>query len=214
MAEAPAIISVYGGTRVLVYAVGAGSSGIPSDWAATVGRPGLAFMSVPSIAVAERLCGRVRSTKRAGDLVVVSVHWGPNWGYDVEPREIEFAQALIDRGGADLVHGHSSHHPKAIEVYRGKLILWGCGDFINDYEGISGHESFRSHLGVMYLPTIDGRSGALESLELVVMRRERFRLKLAGANDTLWLCAVLDRESRRFGVSVGVEAESRLRVRW
>lgn len=39
--------------------------------------------------------------------------------------------------GVDVVHGHSSHHAKGAEVYRGKLILYGAGDLISDYEGIS-----------------------------------------------------------------------------
>jgi poly-gamma-glutamate synthesis protein (capsule biosynthesis protein) len=37
----------------------------------------------------------------------------------------------------DVVHGHSSHHCKGAEVYRGRLVLYGCGDLISDYEGIS-----------------------------------------------------------------------------
>ena len=51
------------------------------------------------------------------------------------PSQIRFAHRLID-AGVDVVHGHSSHHPRPIEVYRGKLILYGCGDTIDDYEGI------------------------------------------------------------------------------
>jgi poly-gamma-glutamate capsule biosynthesis protein CapA/YwtB (metallophosphatase superfamily) len=31
----------------------------------------------------------------------------------------------------------------AIEGYRDRLILYGCGDFLNDYEGIKGYEEFR-----------------------------------------------------------------------
>jgi Bacterial capsule synthesis protein PGA_cap len=36
--------------------------------------------------------------------------------------QVRFAHRLID-GGVDVIHGHSSHHPRPIEVYRGKLIL-------------------------------------------------------------------------------------------
>jgi poly-gamma-glutamate capsule biosynthesis protein CapA/YwtB (metallophosphatase superfamily) len=39
--------------------------------------------------------------------------------------------------GVSIVHGHSSHHAKAIEVHDGRLILYGY-DFLNDYEGIAG----------------------------------------------------------------------------
>lgn len=31
----------------------------------------------------------------------------------------------------DVVHGHSSHHTKGAEVYRGRLVLYGCGDLIS-----------------------------------------------------------------------------------
>jgi poly-gamma-glutamate capsule biosynthesis protein CapA/YwtB (metallophosphatase superfamily) len=63
--------------------------------------------------------------------VVVSVHWGSNWGYGVGPDQVRFAHRLI--GGVDLIHGHSSHHPRPVEVFGGKLVLYGCGDCINDY---------------------------------------------------------------------------------
>jgi len=213
-AEAPAIVPQREGRRLLVYALGTADSGIANDWAATAERPGLAWLARPSIEQAEKLGARVRLMKHAGDLVVVSVHWGANWGYEIDRSEVAFAHALIDAGNVDLLHGHSSHHPKAIEVYRGKLVLWGCGDFINDYEGIGGHERFRPDLGVMYLPTIDNSSGDLAELELVITRREKFQVRLARAPDTRWLRSVLNRESARFGVTAKVSAESRLTLQW
>jgi poly-gamma-glutamate capsule biosynthesis protein CapA/YwtB (metallophosphatase superfamily) len=39
--------------------------------------------------------------------------------------------------------------------------LYGCGDFLNDYEGISGYEVFRSDLRLMYLPAMDPLRGKL-----------------------------------------------------
>ena len=47
-----------------------------------------------------------------------------------------------------------AHHVKGIEVYRQKLILYGCGDFIDDYEGIRGYEQFRDDLVLMYFPVV------------------------------------------------------------
>jgi poly-gamma-glutamate capsule biosynthesis protein CapA/YwtB (metallophosphatase superfamily) len=63
--------------------------------------------------------------------VVASVHWGPNWGYQIAESQRRFARGLID-AGVDLVHGHSSHHPIGMELYRDPLICYGCGDFVND----------------------------------------------------------------------------------
>jgi len=82
----------------------------------------------------------LRKVKQAGDLLLVSIHRGGNWGYEVPKAHKSFAHRLIDEARMDVVHGHWSHHVRPIEVHRGKLILYGCGDFINDYEGIGGRK--------------------------------------------------------------------------
>ena len=38
-----------------------------------------------------------------------------------------------------MVHGHSSHHAKGAELYQGKLIIYGAGDLISDYEASVKH---------------------------------------------------------------------------
>jgi len=101
-------------------------------------RPGVSFLSSLSGADVEALTARAEAARQDGDLVAVSIHWGANWGYEVTPDQARFARRLID-GGISLVYGHSCHHPCPVEVYGGRLILYGCGDCIDDYEGISGH---------------------------------------------------------------------------
>ncbi len=142
-------------------------------------------------------------------MVVVSVHWGSNWGYEVRHRQVEFAHALVD-AGVDLVHGHSSHHPRPIEIYRDRLILYGCGDFINDYEGITGHEAYHDDLRPIYLASVVADTGGLVQLRMVPMRARRFRLEHASAEDARWLQHTLDRVSRPFGARVEVDAEGDL----
>ena len=58
----------------------------------------------------------MKEVKRTGDVAVASLHWGGNWGYQVTQSQREFAHWLIDDAGIDMVHGHSSHHVKGIEV--------------------------------------------------------------------------------------------------
>ncbi|MGQ0560599.1 MAG: CapA family protein, partial [Gemmatimonadota bacterium] len=132
-------------------ACGAGDSGIPPDWAATANRPGVHRVMDFSDRTVDDFARLVAATKRARDVAIASIHWGGNWGFEIPPEHRRFAHALIDRAGIDLVHGHSSHHPKAIEIYRQRAILYGCGDFIDDYEGIKGYEEFRDDLVVMYI---------------------------------------------------------------
>ena len=138
-ARRPAAVPVPGGGRVVIFSCGTASSGIPPGWAAAPGRPGVDLLPDLSDATADDVIGRARAAKRPGDVVVVSVHWGSNWGYAVAPDQVRFAHRLIG-GGVDLIHGHSSHHPGPVEVFGGKLVLYGCGDCINDNEGITGHE--------------------------------------------------------------------------
>lgn len=66
------------------------------------------------------------------DLLIVSAHWGGNWGAEVPPSHRAFAHALVD-AGADVVFGHSPHIVRGVEVYRGRPILYSAGDFVDDY---------------------------------------------------------------------------------
>jgi poly-gamma-glutamate synthesis protein (capsule biosynthesis protein) len=213
-AEAPAVLSVPGGGRVLVFAFGHGSSGIPADWAAGQGISGVNRLADLSERTAAQVAERIQSEKKPGDLVVASIHWGGNWGYGIPAEQRRFAHRLIDLGCVDVLHGHSSHHVKAVEVYRDRLILFGCGDFLNDYEGITGHEEYRGDLALMYFPTLDPVTGRLQRLVMTPTRTERFRVTRAGNRDASWLRDALDREGGRFGTSATIRADDRLILRW
>ncbi|MER6026155.1 CapA family protein [Streptomyces sp. NPDC001851] len=206
---APVAVPVGPGRRILVLALGALSSGIPPDWAATPDRPGVAYVRELSSSAAEAAVQRVRRSKRPGDIAVVSVHWGSNWGYLVPRDQTRFARALVD-GGVDIVHGHSSHHPRPVEVYRGRLILYGCGDFIDDYEGISGYEEYRDDLRLGYLVSVDAATGRTTGLRMFPLQARRMRLEPAADEDRAWLRATLDRISR--GVRIGGEADGMLGI--
>ena len=132
-------------------------------------------------------------------------------GHAVAPGEIGFAHRLID-AGVDIVHGHSSHHPRPIEIYRGKPILYGCGDVINDYEGIGGHEWFRCDLSLLYLTSTDPVSGELVSPQMIPLRVRRMRLERASQADVEWLRATLEHTSRRFGIRVAARSDDLLEV--
>ncbi len=109
----------------------------------------------------EQIKQTIAATKKEGDIVIFSIHWGPNWGYDVPEAHRRFAHALIEKAGVDVIFGHSSHHLVGLEVYKNKLIIYGAGDFINDYEGIGGHEKYRGELSLMYFPELDPVTGNL-----------------------------------------------------
>ncbi len=213
-ARAPAELPLGDGARLLVFAAATGDSGVPDAWAADDRRPGIWRLSDLSDATVSSIAAEVARHRQPLDRVVMSLHWGDNWGYDLAPGQRTFAPALIDQAGVDLVHGHSSHHPRTLEVHNGRLVLYGCGDFLNDYEGIRGHEAFRGELGAMYFPQLDATSGALLGIELVPTRVQRFRINRVGDEDRRWLLAMLQREYGRFGARVSPLPGGGFAVSW
>ncbi|MCS6877180.1 MAG: CapA family protein [Geminicoccaceae bacterium] len=210
-AEAPAVLSLPGGGRLLLFAFGHGSAGVPADWAAGPGRPGVARLADLSAATLEVLATRIAKARRAGDRVVVSLHWGSNWGYGVPESHRRFARELIARASVDVVFGHSSHHPRPLEIFRERPILFGAGDVLNDYEGIGGYEEFRPELVLVYLVSLSRIDGRLVRFEALPFRIRRFRLERAQEDQARWLAHTLDRESRPFGARVRL-LDGRLRI--
>lgn len=148
-AQAPAVIHLAqnkdtGTTaRVLVWSIGHSSAGVPSTWQAKPDKPGVFYTNLAPDDV-QKMKDLVAQHKRPGDIILCSCHWGSNWGYQIPDQQKSFAHELIDKCDIDIVHGHSSHHVKAAEVYKDKLIIYGCGDLISDYEGITVRGSIDS----------------------------------------------------------------------
>ncbi len=198
---------------MLVFGFGYVDSGIPKAWAASDDHGGVNLLAGKATDAA-RVCSLVKAWRRPGDVVVVPIHWGANWGYRVPAAHRELARAMIDGAGVDVVHGHSSHHPRGIEVHRGKLILYGCGDFINDYEGIQGHEEYRGELRLAYSVSVRPEDGTLERLELTPFEMRRFRLHRASKQDARWLRDMLVREGKALGTTAELTSDQTIALRW
>jgi poly-gamma-glutamate capsule biosynthesis protein CapA/YwtB (metallophosphatase superfamily) len=209
-ARGPAILEISHKGRLIVFSFACVTSGTPRSWAATPTAAGVNLLASLCEQAVTEFAQQVFQTRERGDIVVASIHWGPNWGYAVAESERWFAHELIERAGVSVVYGHSSHHPKAIELYHNRLILYGCGDFLNDYEGINGYEEFRGDLALMYLVDVDPTSGEVCALELVPFQVRRFQLVRALYDDVDWLRHTLDRESRKLGTCIRQKADGRL----
>ena len=201
-AETPAIMEVKEKGRAIAFSFGVTTSGIPTSWAAGKDKPGVNLLPDLSEGTVQYIQKQVERVKRSGDVVIASIHWGDNWDYEISSQQIKFAHQLIDRAGVDLIHGHSSHHVKGIEIYRDRPIIYGCGDFIDDYEGIDGYETFRDDLGLMYFVTLDSDTGKLVNLQMIPTQIKCFKVQLASTVGILWLREILNREEKRFGTSV------------
>lgn len=212
-ASRPAVFNLPGKGRVLVFAFGFTNSGIPRNWIAGK-NPGVNYLPDYSLQTVKLVQRIVNEYKQEGDVILASVHWGGNWGYELDPDQVEFAHALIDKAGIDVIHGHSSHHVKGIEVYNNRLILYGCGDFLNDYEGISGHEAFRDELGLMYFVHMEQLSGKLLGVALMPTRIKNFRIQKTTRSEFDWILNTLNREGHKYGTQVSDEKGNYLILKW
>jgi poly-gamma-glutamate synthesis protein (capsule biosynthesis protein) len=213
-AEKPAVLDVPGKGRVIIFSYGSGTSGIPQSWAATEARPGVNLLRDLSAKTVKSIKDHVSRIEQKGDIIIVSIHWGSNWGYYITPDQREFAHKLIDEAGIDIIHGHSSHHVKGIEVYNGRLIIYGSGDLLNDYEGISGQEEFRPDLSLMYFVSMDPSSGKLIRLQMTPTQMKRFSIHKAAKADALWLRNTLNREGKQLKTRVEIDRDNRLTLEW
>lgn len=209
-AETPAVMEVKGKGRVIVFSFGTVTSGIPFSWAARKDRPGVFLLEDLSDKTVKYIQEKVNGIKRQRDIVIASIHWGANWGYTIPHKQRTFARKLIDNAGVDIIHGHSSHHVKGMEVYKGRLILYGCGDFLNDYEGIGGGEDFRPDLTLMYFVSVDPSTGKLVHLQMTPIKIKRFKLNRASREDALWLWERLNREGIEFGTRMELKEDNTL----
>ena len=101
-------------------------------WEATAQRPGTFYMPVDlQDQRAQNLLNIVRGRTDL-DILIISAHWGSNWGFTPPKEHVQFAHALID-AGADIIFGHSCHVFRGIELYRDRPILYSTGNFVDDY---------------------------------------------------------------------------------
>ncbi len=100
------------------------------------------------------------------------------------------------------------------EVYRDKPIIYGCSDFLNDYEGIRGHEDYQPDLALMYFVMLEPASGKLVRFQMVPMQIKRFRLSHTSESDTQWLAGTMNRQCERFGGGVESDNANLLSLNW
>ncbi|WP_341527793.1 CapA family protein [Nostoc sp. UHCC 0302] len=103
------------------------------------------YNSIHDLAAAKAL---VIEAKNNANIVIVSMHAGAEGTQALHVKNqteffygenrgnsIKFARAMID-AGADLVLGHGPHVPRAMEMYKGKIIAYSLGNFLG-YQTLS-----------------------------------------------------------------------------
>lgn len=192
-AAAPAQLPLPGGRRALVFAMACRNAGCRPWEAALPHRPGIALLPDLEPATVDAVCRLIQHFSQPNDLLVVSIHWGGNWPEQVSGPMRAFAQRLVQHAGVHLIHGHSSHWPMEAEKIDASLVLYGCGDVLNDYEGRPDLLSRRGDLGGLFVVDFNATTLELASWQHLAIRRQAFCLKLADSADIELLDARLRR---------------------
>ena len=135
-------------------------------------------------------------------LKIFSVHWGPNYSWRPSPNIRSLAHFLVDECGVDIIHGHSSHHIQGVEVYKKSLIIYGCGDFVDDY---AVDEEYRNNMSAVWRVHVkeDGmklKPKKLEVFPTAIRGFQAHRLDV-GEKDHDWVCEKVRKLSSYFDTS-------------
>lgn len=98
-------------------------------WSADTNKPGIFYIDYKNY---DNLLEYIQNLKLMVDLLILSIHWGPNYIYGIKEKYETFANNVLN-SGVDIIHGHSSHHVKCVTQKNNKVVIYGMGDFINDY---------------------------------------------------------------------------------
>lgn len=175
-AERPAILEVVG-YRLGVIAF----ADYPEAWAAQPWRAGLNYTKV-SIHPQHfrRIEDEIQNARRLCDLVVFSIHWGPNMASRPSKGYKEFARAVLD-AGVDLFWGHSAHVVQGVEIWHGKPVLYDSGDFVDDY---AVDQDLRNDLSVLFLVQFRGQH--VDKIELIPVKIDDMRVSMAHGRERQW----------------------------
>lgn len=194
-ARAPREFQLPYGRRALIFAMACCNSGCHPWEAALPHRPGIALLPDLKPDTARSVCELILSYRQPRDLIIVSLHWGGNWPAKVPEDMRTFGRLLIKEADVHLIHGHSSHWPMEVEEFENSLILYGCGDVLNDYEGRPDFIERRSELGTIFAVDYSSKDLDLIHWQHLPIRRKGFCLKLASAEDAKYIDARLGQRS-------------------
>jgi poly-gamma-glutamate synthesis protein (capsule biosynthesis protein) len=176
-ARAPAILTVRG-HRIAIVAF----ADYPQAWAAMSDSPGLNFTSCGIDDEAfEPVASAVAEARTAADLVIFSIHWGPNMRDHPSAEFRHFAHRVLD-AGATVFWGHSAHVVQGVEWgERGRVILYDTGDLVDDY---AVDRYLRNDLGALFQLYVHG--DVVNEVRLVPVRIDRMQVNLASDDDRQW----------------------------
>lgn len=159
-------------------------------------KPGINYLDVSNHKNTNRILQSIENLRRETDIVIVSIHWGPNMQEKPSQEFIQFAHAMIEHG-ASVIHGHSAHIIQGIECYQGGLIMYDTGDFVDDYVV---DPELRNDLSAFYVLTLN--KAGLMNLKLIPVHIFDFQVNCARKEDYQWVIERVQKLSSDFNTRI------------
>jgi poly-gamma-glutamate synthesis protein (capsule biosynthesis protein) len=173
-----------------------------SGWLATAKTPGTNYVKVGDI---KRIKKDLDHLRLRADLVIVTMHWGPNMRAYPTQKFIQFAHDIME-AGADIFHGHSSHVFQGVEVYqtadnRKTAVLYDTGDFVDDYAVDS---ELRNDISFIFLVDAQKKDDGviLQKIRLVPTIIADMQVNVATGKQALQNLELMRKRSEQFGTAI------------
>lgn len=165
-------------------------------WKAGANRPGVNYIDIGSPDDRNNALAIISRLKKETDIVIVTIHWGPNLKAFPDRLFIDFAHAMVEQG-ASVVHGHSAHNFQGVEVYREKLIFYDTGDFVDDY---IVHPDLRNDHSFFF--RIELKKEGPAAAKLIPVLIADCQVSQAMSDDRTWSILRMQELSARLGTAV------------
>lgn len=187
-AQRPTIINIKGLKIGII-----GATDNEPGWRAGYKKPGVNFLYMNE---PQRILKLIKKVKPAVDFLILSIHWGPNFREKPSRQFIDFAHKAID-AGVDILHGHSAHIIQPIEFYKGKIILYDTGDFVDDY---AIDPILRNDEGCLFLITMSKEG--IKSVQLVPTLIVDMQVNRASKKVASRIVKKINAHSKEFGTVI------------
>ncbi len=164
------------------------------SWIATARRPGTRYIEIAPSGLRE-IENEVKDLRGKVDLVILTIHWGPNMRESPSGIFEDFARGAID-AGVDIFHGHSAHIFQGVEIYKSKVILYDTGDFIDDY---MVDPSLRNDRSFFFI--VEAVKGKILSLRLFPVLIRNCQVNISKGKDRLETMERMEALSKKYGTS-------------
>lgn len=159
-------------------------------------KPGINYIEISNKKDVNRVLHSIANLRKITDIVIMSIHWGPNMQEKPSQEFIQFAHTMIDHG-VTVIHGHSAHVLQGIECYGDGLIIYDSGDFVDDY---SVDPELRNDLSAFYVLSVN--KAGLVHLKVIPVRIFDCQVNRARNEDKKWVIERIQKLSSDFNTHI------------